>query len=120
MSRKTDPECLETLSDRELDHLLEAGVERVETRASRCLHDNRDLTEREAKLMADDKAEMVAIKSEIELRARNAETAKTTGRFRRLSMHTRRRVRVTIESRRSRCRRSRSSTRVRRASGSRR
>ncbi len=80
MSRKTDPKYLETLSDSELDHLLEAGVERVETRASRCLHDNRDLTEREAKLMADDKAEMVAIKSEIELRARNAETAKTYNR----------------------------------------
>jgi hypothetical protein len=80
MSRKNrDPEHLQTLSTSELDHELGMATDRVETRASRCLHEGRDLTPREIELNTDDRDECAAIMAEIETRSRYRERVREVG-----------------------------------------
>lgn len=76
MSRKTertDVDALSELPEAELDRRLSATLERVESRSRRAQADERDLSERESALTAEDISEMSAIRDAIELRSRNEE-----------------------------------------------
>ena len=77
---KNDIEQLSQLPPDQLEERIALCRNRVETRAQRCTDEKRDLTDREADLTEDDRAELGALRDALQLRSRNAERAKRIGR----------------------------------------
>ena len=73
MSKKTDVDTLAELPLTELEERIAMARERVETRVARATSQERDLTDREDDLTADDRLELSALKDALQLRRRNAE-----------------------------------------------
>jgi hypothetical protein len=87
MSAKTDVNALAELDSEELDRRVAACAERVETRMQRARDEDRDLLPREADLMADDRLELQALKSALELRSVTADRIEILDRA--IEMHQR-------------------------------
>src|SRR4051794_15180150 len=61
MSKRTDVDQLVQLPDDEREERIQAAYQRIETRAKRADSEDHALSEREASLCADDKAELEAL-----------------------------------------------------------